>query len=444
VNATALWHDWQALLAPYRDCFSEQGYRRVVQWLTGLALNVEEHTVTQSLIALDLPQQYSALEAFVEYGCWDQQEVEVTTARTLEQAPGRLWHGFRVWAIDDSKTHRTSKDVWGVCTFHEHSARCPNRAATVRAHNWVVLGALLHNPGQPAWFVPVASRLYFRAAQLPAGETFRTKCQLLVELARQQAGALQGRHLAVFDGAFAVASVVRELACPEGGSPKIDFVTRLRSDACLFGLPAPRPVGKPGRERLWGARLAPPRQGGRWPGAWQEGEIFAYGRRRKVRYKEVVCLWKVLGWERPVKAVVAEVEGYTKRFTLVCSALALSGLEVVELFCARYQQEGGFRDLKQRFGWEECRAWTKLPILRTTQALFLVFCLLRLLQWRLEQRGKADWWLRPPWNKYKVRPSVLDLARLLRRYAAGIRRCLSEWLGQGEKDEQGETEAQAM
>src|SRR5262249_41634716 len=324
VNATQLWHDWQAILEPYRDVFSEAGYRRFVQWLTGLALNVEEHTVTQSLLALDLPQQYSALEAFVEYGSWDQQEVEIVTARSLEQAPGRLWHGFHVWAIDDSKTHRSSKHVWGVCTFHEASARCPNRAPTVRAHNWVVLGALLHNPEQPAWFVPVASRLYFRASQLPPGEAFHTKCELLVALARQQAAAVKGRHLAVFDGAFAVASVVRPPVGPDDGSPKLDFVARLRVDARLFRIPAPRPEGKPGPQRLWGERLPPPRQGGRWPGAWQQGEAFLYGRRRKVRYKEVVCLWRVLGWDRPVKVVVAKVEGYKKRFTLVSSALTLT------------------------------------------------------------------------------------------------------------------------
>ncbi|MFO0844552.1 MAG: hypothetical protein U0797_19505 [Gemmataceae bacterium] len=42
-----------------------------------------------------------------------------------------------------------------------------------------------------------------------------------------------------------------------------------------------------------------------------------YGRVRRVRYKEVVCPWRVLGHDTPVKAVVAEVEGYTKRFTLV-------------------------------------------------------------------------------------------------------------------------------
>jgi hypothetical protein len=30
--------------------------------------------------------------------------------------------------------------------------------------------------------------------------------------------------------------------------------------------------------------------------------------------------------------------------------VALTGLQVVELFCARYRQEDGFRDLKQRLG----------------------------------------------------------------------------------------------
>ena len=49
-------------------------------------------------------------------------------------------------------------------------------------------------------------------------------------------------------------------------------------------------------------------------------------------------------------------------------------------FCAWFRQEDGFRDLKQRLGWEECRAWTRLPIEPTTQALFVALGLLRRLQ----------------------------------------------------------------
>jgi hypothetical protein len=435
MQATPLWAHWQALLQPFALAFTRRGWPRFVEWLTGLALNDEEHTITQSLVGLGRPQDWKGLETFAEIGHWNAELVEAAIARLLEFAPGRLWHGFRVSAVDDSKVHRSSKNVWGTCTFHEYTARCPNRASTVRAHNWVVLGALLENPGRPAWFLPQTGRLYFRKGQLPTSpdrEEFRTKCALAVELLRQQAAAVPGPHLAVFDGAFALRSVVRPLALPaEAGLPRIDFVTRLRHDARLAALPpAQRRPGQRGPTPKWGRRLPPPRQGGRWPGAWQEGDVFLYGRQRKVRWKEVVCLWRVLGHEVPVKAVVARVEGYRKRFTLVTSATGLSGLQVVELFGARFRQEDGFRDLKQRLGWDECRAWTKNPVLRTAWAQLLAASLLRLLQFRLEACGETDWWLRPPWDKRKTRPSILDVGRLLRRHRGEIQQLLSAWLAE--------------
>ena len=82
---------------------------------------------------------------------------------------------------------------------------------------------------------------------------------------------------------------------------------------------------------------------------------------------------------------------------------------------------GRVRDLKQRLGWEECRAWTQAPIERTSQVQWVTLSLLRLAQFRLEAEGSTDWWLRPPWNRKKDRPSVLDVERLLRRHGSEIR-----------------------
>jgi hypothetical protein len=431
-DATLLWSIWQALLQPFAWAFTRPGHRRFVEWITAMALNAEEHTVTQSVLALERPADWRAMERFAEYGAWKAEAVARNLARLVEQAPGRTWHGYHVSAVDDTKVHRNSKHVWGTCTFHEYTARCPNRATTVRAHNWVVLGALLNNPGQPAWFLPLAGRLYFRKAQLPARsgfagrkEVFRTKCELAVELLREQARAVGGRHLGVVDGGYALRSVVRPLVVPEDGSPRIEFLTRLRHDARLH---APPREGCRANQ-VWGRRLPPPRRGGRWARHWHEGTALLYGRLRKVRWKEVVCLWRVLGHDVPVKAVVACVEGYKKRFTLVTSAVELAGLQMVELFAARFRQEDGFRDLKQRLGWEECRAWTRNPIERTSQAQWVTMSLLRLAQFRLEAAGEVDWWFRPPWNKTKDRPSVLDVERLLRRHRPVIQQHLSDWLG---------------
>jgi hypothetical protein len=439
-EATLTWSIWQALLNAFACCFTRRGFRRFAEWITAMVINVEEHTITQSVLALEQPAAWKALESFAEYGGWHDDRVTWGLTRLIASAPGRTWHGYRVSAVDDTKVHRTSPHVWGTCTFHEYTARCPNRARTVRAHNWVVLGAVLHEPHKPGWFLPIAGRLYFRKSQLPAGPegivAFRTKCELAVELLREQARIHPGQHLGVFDGGYALESVVRPLVLPEGGAARIDVLTRLRRDAQLFALPSQRrPEGKRGPKPKWGRRLPPPRRGGSWERGWRTGSGFIYGRERKVRWKEVICLWHVLGHEVPVKAVVAEVEGYKKRFTLVTSAVELTGLQMVELFAARFRQEDGFRDLKQRLGWEECRAWTKNPIERTSQAQWVTMSLLRLLQFRLEASGERGWWYRPPWHKDKDRPSVLDAERLMRRHRAEIQRLLSEWLG-----DEGETE----
>jgi len=434
MHANRLWSLWQALVLSMALGFGQRrGRQRFVEWVTGLALNIEAHTITQSLVGLDRVPDWKALESFAEYGSWNLQRLQAGVAWAVDSIPEGRWHGYRVWAGDDTKVHRNSPHVWGTCTFHEYTARCPNRASTVRAHNWVVLGALLPRPDEPALFLPVAGRLYFRRSQLPStGETFRTKCALLVELAQQQAKELSGPHLAVFDGGFALGSVVRPLVRPsDPGQARIEFLTRLRRDARLTQLPpAERRPHQRGPSPKWGRRLPPPRQGGRWTGPWQEGDLFLYGRQRHVRWKEVICLWRVLGAETPIKAVVAEVEGYRQRFTLGTSALALTGLQALELFCARYRQEDGFRDLKQRLGWEECRAWTKNPIERTTQTLFVTLTALRLLQRQLEEEIGDSWWLHPPWNQHKTRPSVLDVERLLWQQRQGIQACLAAWLDQ--------------
>jgi hypothetical protein len=212
-----------------------------------LARNVEEHTITQSLIGLDRTQDWKGLESFAEYGHWKHAGGRDQLAQLLQSAPGRTGYGYQLSAIDDTKVHRSSKHVWGTCTFHEYTARCPNRATTVRAHNWVVLGARLDHPGHPAWFLPQDGRLYFRASQLPyqhgdsgPREPFHTKNDLAVDLLRQQARSTDGQPLAVFDGAFAVGNVVRPLLHPEPGERRIDFLTRLRQDARVYRLPSPQ------------------------------------------------------------------------------------------------------------------------------------------------------------------------------------------------------------
>ena len=89
-----------------------------------------------------------ALESFAEYGCWHQDRVTWALTRLITTAPGWIWYGYHVSAVDETKVHRSSPHVWGTCTFHRH-CRCPNRSPTVRAHNWVVLAPYSPKPASP-------------------------------------------------------------------------------------------------------------------------------------------------------------------------------------------------------------------------------------------------------------------------------------------------------
>ena len=117
-DATLLWSIWQALLQSFAWAFTRPGHRRFAEWVTALALNVEEHTITQSTLAIERPDDWKAMESFAEYGAWHTESLTRTLTRLVEKAPGRVWHGYHVWAVDDTKVHRNSPEVWGTCTFH--------------------------------------------------------------------------------------------------------------------------------------------------------------------------------------------------------------------------------------------------------------------------------------------------------------------------------------
>src|SRR5262249_48434950 len=102
MKATRLWSLWQGILLSIAVCFTRPGRCRFVEWATGLALNVEEHTITQSLIAVNRPQDWRALESFVEYGDYSIPGVQYRLATRLDELPNRLWYGYRVWADDDT------------------------------------------------------------------------------------------------------------------------------------------------------------------------------------------------------------------------------------------------------------------------------------------------------------------------------------------------------
>ena len=416
-DAKQLWTQWQELLSAFAPAFTVPGWARFAQWVTGMVLCDEQHTITQSVTSLSLQEQWRNWERLAEYGAWDQRQVERGLLELTEREGAARFAGYRPVAVDDTKALRWSREAWGVCTF-QHAGRNANRPKLVRGHNWVVMGDL--SPGDPWTYRPLGGRLYLRQSQLPQGEVFRSKLALAVEMLQQADAASGAPVLAVVDGGYAR----KNMGHPCLGSIRpIQVLTRPRGDARLYRALPPKPVAKPrtrrkrrgGRPRKWGQRLPSPRSHARWGAKWQKGAAYIYGRRRKFRGKRLDGRWAVTGPDVPVAVFVFEVEGYEAPWYLVTTAVELSAKQVVEAYAARFRQEDGIRDHKQRLGMEEVRAWTKNPVLRTFQVQVVALTLLRLLGQRLAHRG-ISWLTAPPWNPHKRGVSILDLRRLLWRH----------------------------
>ena len=110
-DARAVWSWWQSLLATFSAVFTRPGWVRFVQWVTGMVLCGEEHTLTQILVSLGLESRWRAMEHFAEYRAWDRVAVERRTSERIEhEAPAR-WGGYHPVAVDDIKLHRTRENV---------------------------------------------------------------------------------------------------------------------------------------------------------------------------------------------------------------------------------------------------------------------------------------------------------------------------------------------
>ena len=431
-DAKQLWSLWQRNLEPFGAVFTRPGWARFAQWVSGTVLCDEEHTITQELTSLRLEDRWRTWEYFAEYGAWDIPAVERTLMGLVEQQHrGRLGH-YRVAAVDDTIELRSSLGVWGVCTFKQVS-RNIKHPKLVRGHNWVMLGELCPGAADEPWmYLPEASRLYLRQTQLPPGEKFRNKHELAMELLRELDGCSPAALLGVFDGGYARAGVVGPCLSPPGQARRIEVLTRPRGDARLYEPLSSSSAQRPrrhkkdrhgrkhggGRPRKWGKRLPPPRQYKKWKTPRQKSEAFVYGRRRKFRCRAVECRWHVSGPQTPMRTFAFEVEGYRKPWFIITSALDLSARQVLEAYAARFRQEDGIRDHKQRMGMEQVRAWTKNPVLRSFCVQTVALTLLRLLGRQLRRRRGPRCCVAPPWNPRKTRVSILDLRRVIWRHRA--------------------------
>src|SRR5262249_42726549 len=232
---------------------------------------------------------------------------------------------------------------------HHNPTPGPAGGPHVYGHVWVVLGLLGEHPLWGVIALPLLARLYVRAKDLacidpPHRPPFRTKLELAVELVRWAVTWLSGwgKELwAVVDGAYAKAPFLKPLR-----ALGVTVVSRLRKDAALFTLPAPRRPGQRGRPRIYcERRIELSKRAGQRRG-WLRATFALYGKAVTKRYKTSLATWRPAGGVIRV-VLVDEPHGWRAYF---CTDPAATAADILGQVAARFSLETAFRDVKEVVG----------------------------------------------------------------------------------------------
>ena len=161
--------------------------------------------------------------------------------------------------------------------------------------------------------------------------------------------------------------------------------------------------------------------------SWKTTKIFYGGKRRKIRYKEVVNVyWQSGAKQRPLRLIAIAPTPYRKSKNkklyyrdpayLLTTDLRSPANQLLQIYCDRWQIEVNHREEKDTLGVGQAQLWNvtsvpKQPVL--VVAAYSALLLASLLAFGPE-RGSAYAEL-PKWRRNARRPSCLDLITLLRK-----------------------------
>ena len=160
---------------------------------------------------------------------------------------------------------------------------------------------------------------------------------------------------------------------------------------------------------------------------WKTTKIFYGGKRRKIRYKEVVDVyWQRGAKQRPLRLIVIAPTPYRKSKSkrlyyrdpayLLTTDLRSSSKQLLQIYFDRWQIEVNHREEKDTLGVGQAQLWNvtsvpKQPVLSVAAYSALLLASLKAFG---AERGAAYAEL-PKWRRTARRPSCLDLITLLRK-----------------------------
>ena len=316
--------------------------------------------------------------------------------------------------VDDSPTSRFGKHVEGA-NIHHNPTPGPGDHEWLYGHNWVTAAILASHSLWGTIALPILAVMYVRKVDIAALQTkhglaFRTKIEIAIDMVTQivNSARYDGCKAAIqliVDGAYATRDLLKAMY-----QLNVTVLSRLRSNSCLYDLPAPPIAGKRGRPRKYGknkinlATLAKSDEG------WEKIQYMCRGKTGARQVKSFLATSKIaIG---PIRVVLVKYE-QGQWAAYFSSDPNRDVKSILEGIADRWAIEEFFHDVKEvwQAGKQQVRnLWSNTACWNMNS---WAYTLVELECWDAPKTDLVDR-SNSPWDNQVRRPSHADRCRSIR------------------------------
>lgn len=277
---------------------------------------------------------------------------------------------------DETVDGHRGKKVYGKAR-HRDAVRSSHSHTVFRyGHKWIVLAVLVELPYTNRPFaLPVLVALYRDKKTCTAdGRHHKTAAEIMCGLLAVLMHWFPERKI-IFagDNAYGTHAMSRFAA---KHALRLTLVSKIVADANLFEPPPKRVRGKNGRPAVKGCSLPSPatvaksgRGGRKWSVRWYGG-----GWRNVMVYSGVGCWYKSGKGIVTIRYVyVIDLDGTHRDECFFATDRSMSPGAIIEMYGGRWNIETTFQEMREHFGLETTRGWSRGTVLRMAPCLFLLY-----------------------------------------------------------------------
>lgn len=389
------------MVAVAATTFTRPGFAIFQQLLGGWVLCPGRHTITHMIRTMGTDARpHDAYQRLIQRGSWSL--TTLWAALTRQVVTWFCPQGRIVLVLDDTLLHKSGRHVAGAGSFRDPVRSTKRRTVYAHGLNVVTLAVCFTPPWrrQPL-ALTVATQLYHK-------DQGRTRIDMAASMIEKLAFDLPGRSFElVTDGAYA--------AMAGRGLPRTHVVSRMRRDAALHDLPAPRQPGQRGRPRVRGPRLPTPAAIADSAPAdqWLRTTVPVRGRLLPRLILRRTVLWYDVCGRRPVVLVIVrDPAGKEADDFFFTTRAAAPRRAVAATYALRWPTEQTYRDVKQFLGAHQPQSWKGVGPLRAVSVGFWLHT--AVWAWYIRTSASGTNWTATPWHQTKRAPSFADALAALR------------------------------